>query len=182
MRKASFAIGVLLVLAGCGHFAHFEPYREVTCFAAARVSLAEAIEKARGGEGRVLDADYRLDDELGCIQDDPGTYDISIYQDGRISDVSVNARTGEIGPRVPEGVMTALIGGHPFVGSHADMVALIPRLKIIMPQAIAIAERQGGKAMVAWIDEQNGKAGYTVKLVIEGRVRGTFVDGETPAA
>ncbi len=181
MQKTGIAFCGLLILAGCGHVGPFEPYREVTCFSTARISLTEAINKARGGMGRVLDADYRIDEELGCLVGDPGTYDITIYQDGRISDVTVNARTGEIGPREPAGVMTALIGGHPFVGSHSDMVPLVPRLKLNMPEAIEIAERQGGKAMVAWIEERNGKAGYTVKLAYEGRVRETFIDGETPA-
>jgi uncharacterized membrane protein YkoI len=182
MQKSGFALGIMLVLSGCGHFSPFEPYREVTCFSGARVSLAEAIDRARGGGGRVLDADYRIDEELACLVGEPGAYDITIYQDGRISEVSVNARTGEIGPREPAGVMTALLGEHPFPGSHADMVPMIPRLKIIMPQAIQIAEREGGKAMVAWIEEREGRAGYTVKLVAEGRVRETWIDGETPVS
>jgi uncharacterized membrane protein YkoI len=181
MKKTGFIIGIFLVLAGCEHIGDLEPYREVSCFSAARVSLTEAINRARGGMGRILDANYRLDDEFGCILNDPGTYDITVYQDGRISQVSVNARTGEIGPREPAGVMTALLRGEAFPGSHAEMVPLVPRLKINMPQAIEIAERQGGKAMVAWIEEKNGKAGYTVKLVTEGHVRGTWVDAETPA-
>jgi hypothetical protein len=47
-----------------------------------------------------------------------------------------------------------------------------------MLQAIGIAERQGGKAMVAWVEAKDGKSGYTVKLVERGRVRVTWVDGE----
>jgi uncharacterized membrane protein YkoI len=166
------------LLAGCEHSGIFEPFREVSCFQAAKVSLTEAVNIARGGTGRVLDADYRLDEELGCLRNDPGTYDITVLVDGRISTVSVNALTGAIGPRQPASVMTAIIGVTPFPGSHAEMVAVVPRLAINMPQAIEVAEQQGGKAMVAWIEAMNGRAGYTVKLVQQGRVHQTWIDGE----
>jgi hypothetical protein len=58
------------------------------------------------------------------------------------------------------------------------MVRIVPRLGIDISQAIGIAEQQGGKAMVAWVEAKNGRAGYTVKLVERGRVRVTWVDGE----
>jgi uncharacterized membrane protein YkoI len=174
---------IFLFLTGCEHFGIFEPSREVVCLEAAPVSLTDALITARAGNGRVLDADYRLDQELGCLQNDPGVYDITVFQDGRISAISVNARTGAVGPREPADVVTSLIGGSPFPGSHAEMVALVPRLKIIMPQAIEAAQKQGGKAMVAWIEVRNGRAGYTVKLVQQGRIHETWIDGEeAPAA
>lgn len=174
----SMAVVAILAIAGCEHSGIFEPFREVSCFEAAKVSLMEAINIARAGTGRVLDADYRQDEEMGCLQNEPGVYDITILLDGRISMVSVNAGTGAIGPREQASVMTAIIGSTPFPGSHAEMVAFVPRLGINMPEAIEAAEKQGGKAMVAWIEARNGRAGYTVKLVQQGRVRETWIDGE----
>jgi uncharacterized membrane protein YkoI len=172
------AAAALLGLGGCEHLGVFEPFREVACFEAAKVSLKDAIATAEAGDGRALDADYRQDEEMGCLQNDPGAYDITLLTGGRISTVSVDARTRAIGPREESGVMTALLGASPFPGSPADMARMVPRLGIDISQAIDIAEQQGGKAMVAWIEEKNGKAGYTVKLVERGRVRETWIDGE----
>ena len=179
MRFATpFLAAALFGLAGCGHLGEFEPFREVACFEAARVSLKDAIAVAEAGEGKAIDADYRQDEEMGCLQNDPGAYDITLLAGGRINTVSVDARTRTIGPRVEAGVMNALLGGARFEGSSADMARMVPRLGIDISQAIDIAERQGGKAMVAWIEEKNGKAGYTVKLVERGRINVTWVDGE----
>ena len=173
-----FAAAAFIGLAGCEHLGVFEPSREVTCFEAAKVSLKDAIAAAEAGNGRALDADYRQDEEMGCLLNDPGVYDITLLTGGRIGTVSVDARTRSIGPREESGVMTALLGASPFPGSPADMARMVPRLGIDISQAIDVAERQGGKAMVAWIEEKNGKAGYTVKLVEGGRVRETWIDGE----
>ena len=168
----------LLLLTGCEHTGVFEPFREVACFQAATVSLKDAIETAQGGDARALDADYRQDEEMGCLQNDPGVYDITLLTGGRITTVSVDAKTRQVGQRQVSGVMTTLLGGNPFPGSPAAMTPMIPRLSIDMVQAIDLAERQGGKAMVAWMEEMNGHAGYTIKLVQQGRVRETWIDGE----
>ena len=74
--------------------------------------------------------------------------------------------------------MNALFGGSPFEGSPVDMARMVPRLGIDISQAIDMAERGGGKAMVAWIEARNGRAGYTIKLVESGRIRETWIDGE----
>ena len=98
---------------------------------------------------------------------------------GKIDVVSVDARSRQIGPRIEAGVMTALLGGGgQFEGSHANMVREVPKLGITMQQAIDIAEREGGRAMVAWVEAKGGRAGYTIKLVDRGRVRVTWLDGE----
>jgi uncharacterized membrane protein YkoI len=172
-----FVAVALLGLAGCEHLGVFEPYREVSCFQAARVSLKTAIDTAKTDGGTVLDADYRQDEEMGCLQNDPGVYDVTLFAGGRIVTVSVNARTGQTGPRQEQPVMTALLG-NPVPGSAADQARMVPRLAIDISQAIDRAEAQGGKAMVAWIEANNGRAGYTVKLVERGRVRETWIDGE----
>jgi uncharacterized membrane protein YkoI len=57
---------------------------------------------------------------------------------------------------------------------------MLPGLAIDISQAINIAERQGGKAVSAWIEAKDGKPGYTVKIVQNGRVRVMWVEGEKP--
>jgi hypothetical protein len=171
------AAAALLGLGGCEHLGVFEPFREVACFEAAKVSLKDAIATAETGNARVLDVDYRQDEEMGCLHTNPGAYDVTLLIGGRIGTVSVDAATRSIGQREESGVMTALLG-NPFPGSPADMARIAPRLGIGISQAVGIAEQQGGKAMVAWIEEKNKRAGYTVKLVERGRVRETWIDGE----
>jgi uncharacterized membrane protein YkoI len=178
-RSFRFLIVTAFVgLAGCEHSGVFEPFREVSCFEAARVSLKDAIAAAEGGDARAIDADYRLDEEMGCLTGDPGVYDITLLAGSRIITVSVDARTRTVGPREESGVMNALFGGSPFEGSPVDMARMVPRLGIDISQAIDTAEKDGGKAMVAWIEAKNGRAGYTVKLVERGRIRETWIDGE----
>ena len=179
-RNLSYLVlaAMLPGLAGCEHLGIFEPFREVSCFEAATVSLSDAVSIAQGGDGRALDADYRQDQEMGCLQGDPGVYDITLLASGMIYTVSVDAKTRQIGPRQVSNVTTQLLSGSPFPGSPADMARIVPRLSIDMLQAIDIAEQQGGKAMVAWIEEMDGRAGYTMKLVQGGRVRETWILGE----
>jgi uncharacterized membrane protein YkoI len=172
------AAAALLGVAGCEHSGVFEPFREVSCFEAARVSLKDAIATAEAGDGKALDADYRQDEEMGCLTNDPGVYDVTVLASGRINTMSVDARTRAVGPREASGVMNALLGGSPFEGSPADMARMMPRLAVDISQAIDLAEKQGGKAMTAWIEAKNGRAGYTVKLVERGKVRETWIDGE----
>jgi hypothetical protein len=57
------------------------------------------------------------------------------------------------------------------------MARMVPRLSISISQAVDAAEKQGGKAMTAWIEAKGGKPGYTIKLIEGGRVRVTWVDG-----
>jgi hypothetical protein len=179
-RSSVLLIAVaLLGLAGCAeHLGAFEPLREVACFQAARVSLREAIATAEGGNGRAIDADYRQDEELGCLQNDPGAYDITLLAGNRIEVVSVDARTRQVGPREPAGVLSALLGGERFEGSPSDMVRIVPRLGIDISQAIGIAEQQGGKAMVAWVEAKQ-RTGLVIRSSSSsagGCV--TWVDGE----
>jgi uncharacterized membrane protein YkoI len=167
----------MLGIGGCGHLGVFEPAREVQCFEAAKVSLKDAIAAAEARGGKVLDADYRQDEELGCLRNNPGVYDITLLVDGKISVVSVNARSGDVGPREEESVMNFLFGGARFEGSPVDMARAMPGMSIDISQAIDIAEEQGGRAMVTWIERKDGKPGYTVKLVQRGRVHKTWIPG-----
>jgi uncharacterized membrane protein YkoI len=169
-------------LAGCEHVGIFEPAREVECLQRARVSLKQAIAAAEAGGGKALDADYTENRELGCLSNDPGFYAVTLLTAGRISVVSVNAGSGQVGPREEQGVMNALMsGGMRFEGSAADMARMLPSLAIDMSQAVDIAERQGGKILSAWIEAQDGRPGYTVKVVQNSRVRVTWIAGDRTA-
>jgi|SRR6185503_17888877 len=168
----------LLTLTGCTHVGIFEPFREVSCLDRATVSLKDAISAAEASGGRALDADFREDEELGCIRGNAGFFDVTLLTAGKISTVAVNADSRVVASREAQGVMDALFGGGTrFQGSAADMARIAPRLSLDMIQAIDIAERQGAKVMSAWIDEKDGKPGYVVKLVAGGKVRELWVDG-----
>jgi uncharacterized membrane protein YkoI len=171
------AIFMTLGIVGCGHVGEFEPFREVSCLEAAKTSLKQAITAAEATGGRTLDADYRQDDEMGCIKGNAGVYDVTLLSNGTIDVVSVDASSGKVGPRVSAGVMNALLAGGRFEGSPANMARMAPKLSMRAVEAVDIAEQQGGKAMVAWIDEKDGQPGYIVKLVQHGRVRAVWIDG-----
>jgi hypothetical protein len=166
-----------LALAGCAHSGIFEPYREVSCLQAARVSLKDAIAAAEATGGMAIDANYREDEEMGCYSNNPGFYDITLLSGGRFSVVSVDARSRQTGPRVQASVMDAMFGsGSRFEGSPADMARVAPRLSLDIAHALELAEEDGGKAMAIWVEAQNGRPGYTVKLVTKGRVHVTWID------
>jgi len=166
----------------CGHLGVFEPAREVECFGRARISLKDAIAAAEMRGGRALDADYRQDEELGCLRDTPGAYDITLLAAGKIGVVSVDARSGQVGPRQEASVMDALLESGRFEGSHAEMARIMPKMSKSISEAIDMAEAEGGKAMVAWIEAKTGKPGYTVKLVQRGRVHVTWVDASAASS
>ena len=172
------AVLALTGLTGCEHVGVFEPFREVECIQRARISITEAIAVAQADGGKVLEADYRQDDEMGCLRGNPGQYDITLLQDGRIAALSVDAESGRAGPRSDQNVMNALLrAGNRFEGSPADMARMMPDMEIGMSQAIGTAQKDGGIALSAWIEAKDGEPGYTVKVVENGRVRVTWVAG-----
>ena len=180
-RPQNFVIGVaLIVLSGCEHVGVFEPLREVECVQRAQVSLKSAVEAAETEGGSVLDADYRLDDELGCIRGEPGTYDITLLKNGKVDVLSVDARSASVGSHEDANVMNALLNSRTYFQgsySHADMARMRPNMSVTMAQAIDIAEKPGGKAMSAWVEATGGKPGFKIKVVERGRVRETWVPG-----
>jgi hypothetical protein len=180
-RARLLSLAALIPLAGlvgCEHAGVFEPFREVECLERAPVSLRDAIAAAEAGGATALDADYRQDEELGCEMGAAGAYDVTLVQNRTISLVSVDARTAAPGPRQPEGVMNALFGsGARFEGSPAYMAQMSARMTIPLSEAVRRAEMDGGKALAAWIEAKDGRPGYTVKVVKEGRVDVTWIDG-----
>jgi hypothetical protein len=180
-RSQNVVIGLaLIVLSGCEHVGVFEPFREVECVQRAQVSLKSAVEAAEAEGGSALDADYRLDDELGCIRGEPGTYDITLLRNGKVDVLSVDGRSATVGTHQDANVMNALLSSRTYFQgsySHADMARMMPSLSVTMAQAIDIAEKPGGKAMSAWVEAKEGKPGFKIKVVERGRVRETWVAG-----
>lgn len=178
-RLANAIVAVALTgLAACQHVGVFEPFREVECVERAKVSLKDAITAAEARGGIVLDSNFREDEELGCLTNNPGVYDITMLGGTQLFVVSVDANTGTVGPRVSADVLTALFGGGPrFEGSPAEMARVAPVMETTISEALEMAQRGGGKAMAAWVESKNGKPGYAIKVVENGRVRVTWIDG-----
>jgi hypothetical protein len=157
-----------------------EPYREVSCFEASKVSLRDAVEAAEVEGGRAIDGVYRQVCELGCLNRDPGYYDVTVLIVGKLSRVSVDAGSQQIRARNSD------VTGRSWAGElferivHGTSDSRIPaaeRTSIHLHDAIASAEKQGGKAMEARIEMKNGTPGFSIGLVEHGRLRTTWIDG-----
>ena len=183
--KRPLAVALLiassLATTGCAYdFTEIEPYREVSCFAAAKVSLRDAVEAAEAAGGRAIDAAYREVREMGCLERDAGYYDVTVLVDGKLSLVSVDAASEQISPRKEQGFMRDVSGQfleRLFEGSPEKHAEAAARMKVHLHQAIDKAEKDGGKVMEARAEEKDGRAGYTLKLVDHGSLRVTWVDG-----
>jgi len=167
-----------LVLPGC---AGIEPFRNVACFEAARVSLKSAVALAEQQGGQAIDAGYREDKELGCYEMDPGVYDVTLFSGNTLRVVSVDANSGEVGTRKTDDTKPDF-GIHDVLekvvtGGRAPKPDIVPQLAITITQATDIAERDGGRAMTVWADTNEGTPGYRVKLVENGKTRTAWVDG-----
>jgi hypothetical protein len=180
VRSAASVIAVVAIAACAINPTEIEPAREVSCFAAARVSLSDAIYSAEIEGGKAIDAAYRQDEEMGCVRGEPGYYDVTVLFDGKLSLVSVDAGSKQVGPRLEPGFMRELTGQFAervFEGTSESRVPIAQRLKLPLLEAVATAEKGGGKAMEARADMNAGKIGYWVKLVDKGQLRLAWVDG-----
>ena len=178
---AALLIASAIFVTGCAlDPTEVEPYREVSCFEAAKVSLRDAVEAAEIEGGRAIDAAYREVREMGCLERDAGYYDVTVLIDGKLPLVSVDAASEQIVPRKEQGFERE-IGGQfferLFEGSPEKHAAAASRMTVHLHQAIDKAEKDGGKAMEARAEEKDGHAGYTLKLVDHGKLRLTWVDG-----
>ena len=158
-----------------------EPYREVSCFQAAKISLKDAIEAAERNGGKAIEADYIQDKEMGCVSGEPGYYEVTLLSGRALTIVSVDARSKLVGAPVDEATTRGLFSGDILEKltelSPAARASVVPKVSITLLEAIAIAEKGGGKAMEADIDMNGAKPGYTIKLVEKGKLHMTWVDG-----
>ena len=170
-------IAAAFLLSNC---AGVEPFRNVACFQAAKVSLQTAVVLAEKQGGQAIDARYRQNKELGCLERDPGVYDVALLLGNTMRTVSVDADSGAVGPKKGDPVpdLGKRVIEQIIVGDHEAKADAVPELSIGIEQATDIAERDGGKAMAAWADTDDGRAGYRVKVVEDGKTRIEWVDGE----
>ena len=184
MRRIFIVAMLTASLLGTGGCAidprEIEPYREVSCFEAAKVSLRDAVEAAETEGGKAIDAAYRQVEEMGCLQSDAGYYDVTVLISGKLSLVSVDAASEQIQPRLQQSTGRQLGGQfleRLFEGSSTARVPVAEKIKIHLHDAIDTAEETGGKAMEARAEMKDGKPGYMVKLVERGKLRMAWVDG-----
>jgi hypothetical protein len=180
-----WAFGFAAIFAcGCAEtLPQLEPFREVTCLQFAKVSLKDAVETAEARGGTAVDAHFHQSEELGCVVGQPAYYEVTLLSEGKLSFASVNARSNEIEAYRSERTIRERIGQ--FFGTSfeldAEATASLSRsVSVSLPDAIAIAERDGGKAMKAQIATKNARVGYTVKLVNRSKLRVAWVDGRLP--
>jgi hypothetical protein len=96
MTRFSFLYGLVavapVIISGCAlNPTEIEPYREVSCFQAARVSLNDAVEAAQRSGGTAIEGDYIQDREMGCIVGDPGYYEVTLLSGRKLTVVNVDS-------------------------------------------------------------------------------------------
>ena len=173
-------LAAMLLTSGCATLlAEAEPAKDVVCFQSAKVSLTDAILTAERQGGRAVAARYRQDEELGCLVNKPGEYDVTLLDRGALRTVAVDAKTRAIGSAEPRGTVferTSRFLDRLFEHDSGKSARLAPEVTPGLLESIAIAERSGGKAIKAHIDDKGGRLGYSVKLVNQGKTRTAWVD------
>jgi hypothetical protein len=172
--------GVVFLSACAVPFTEIEPYREIACFGAAKVSLRDAVEAAEIEGGTAIDAAYRQVKEFGCLQRNAGYYDVTILLQGQLTLVSIDAASEQIQPRLKQGVDRELTGQYierMFEGRPESRISVAEQIRLHLQDAIDIAEKNGGKSMEARVQSKDGKPGYMIKLVNQGKLRLAWVDG-----
>jgi hypothetical protein len=167
---------------GCAEaLTRVEPFREVTCSQFAIVSLKDAVETAEKRGGTAVDSHFHQSEELGCLVGQPAYYEVTLLSEGKLSFVSVHARSNEIVSYRSQRTIRERIGQ--FFGTILEhdpetKASLFRSVSVSLPDAIAIAERSGGKAIKAHVARKGAKVGYTVKLVEHSKLRVAWVDGQ----
>jgi uncharacterized membrane protein YkoI len=177
--------GLLLGIASCTTASfHIEPFRDVSCFGRAPVTLLNAILAAESFRGeRTIDGEYNITREMACLTGDPGHYDITFFRDGELRRATVDAETGAVGPAHEESVFTKLVRLD-FLSdwSQSEMVAggqAAAEANVTLRAAIAIAEVRDGRAMAAHVMTMDGETHYVVEIVGPSGLQLVQVDSET---
>jgi hypothetical protein len=181
--STAIPLAALLGLGACANFlAEWEPARETVCVQTARYSLLDAVAAAERQGGRAIDAHYHQSDELGCLTNRPGRYEVTLLTAGRLESVAVDARTGETSlldgsRRSLENFGRAI--GSLFAASPSERARLAPAVRIGLPDAVALAGQASGKVLKVALDGTHSRPGYSVTLVERGRTRTIWVDGNS---
>jgi hypothetical protein len=176
------ALGIVAALGGCATSSqHVEPYRDVSCFQRAQISLAQAIATAEQEEGQMaIDAEYNCAAELDCVRGNPGQYRIAFLSDGRLKYVGVCPATGRIQNPVEKGALRRILDlDFVFDWPESEMRKSGPiaqKAPVRIGEAVAIAEGSGGKAMAAHVKSAGSSASYVIELVDQGKLRVVSVD------
>jgi hypothetical protein len=178
----AFALAVMVALGGCATSRqHVEPYRDVSCFQRAQVSLAQAIATAEQAQGQMaIDAEYNCAAELDCVRGNPGQYRITFLADGQLRQVGVCPATGRIQNPVEKGMLRRILDlDFVFDWPESEMLKSGPIAQtapVTIGEAVAIAEGSGGKAMAAHVKSTGSTANYVIELVDQGKLRIVSVD------
>jgi hypothetical protein len=181
-RRVSTLLFALLASACATPSGHIEPYRDVTCIAMAEIPLAEAIAAAeRSANKRVVDAEYNMETELGCLRGDPGHYDVVFYDGDRLSKAIVEADSGMVGPGHEESFVRRLFSldfvsdwPEAEIRTGAPAAAASP---ITLAMAVGMAQQQSqGMPLAAHVSTGAAGTRYAVEFVQRDGVRIVFVD------
>jgi uncharacterized membrane protein YkoI len=140
--------------------------KEINSFEKAKVSLAEAIRIAAKKHKDAKVVDVSFDSQAGQL-----AYKVKTYQDNNVWEGAVDAWTGEI---ISEGITTPVSKL-----DEEDQLELAALLKasIDLSTATAVAEEKGsGKAIIAGLEETNGRIAYEVTIVNKGATTKFVVD------
>jgi len=145
-----------------------DPY---TALARAKVSMAQAIEKAEStAAGKVLDIRF---DDGGRLP----AYRADLFKDKGILEIGIDAATGAV-------IESRHIGPEdlPLDDEQKAEVDLVRKAKVSLAQAVATAEKAGNaKAVDAGLDLSEDKPVYAVDVAAAGKVRHITLDMTTGA-
>lgn len=181
----ALSLTLMFGLDACASDRHIEPYRDVSCFNRAAVSLSEAVTFAQDArEGLIIDAEYNCREELGCLRGNPGGYDITYYQDGSLERVNVCPVTGTVRPPLEQGMFQRLLGlDFLYDWPESEMLRGAPVLASAPVSMLAAIERaenaRGLNAMAAHARTEGGQTYYAIEIVDNGRIELVFVDPES---
>lgn len=184
-RMSLLPVLAAMLLGGCATaLSEAEPAKDIVCFQSAKISLTDAILAAERSGGHAVAARYRQDEELGCLVKKPGEYTVTLLEGNVLRTVAVDPNTRVVG--APHTGKTVLERTGHFLDRLFEHDPLENAQAVRGPtpsllDSIAVAERSGGKAIKAHIDDREGKLGIVVKLVEDGKTRVAWVDANAAA-
>jgi uncharacterized membrane protein YkoI len=138
-------------------------YGDIHEAGSARVSLLQAITAAQHSrDGRAISARFQA-------ADGTGRYVVSVVSYGQRDDVAVDPATGE----------ARRLEGDAASRSEREEADTARDASIDIAKAIAVAEREGGRALGARVAEKRGRPAYRVDVNEGGLVSKVWVDAES---
>jgi uncharacterized membrane protein YkoI len=136
---------------------------EIKAFDAAKVSLADAVMAAEKQGGVATEAEFDVHKGVG-------SYDVTLIANNKLRRVSVDSQTAQIGP-AKDNVIERALDRDDLSEGQAVQTA-----KVHLADAVAAAEKQGGKAIDAGAERENGKTVYKIEIVEAGETKTVWVD------